>query len=356
MHPKRDERSDAESGMTIYRAEIAEERAAWIEAWKGWSERAPHTHPAYVEVFLNEGEKAVLASGEGVFMPMVVRPLGDGRCDLVTPYGYGGPYRSGKGDEERFWDALDAWARSVGAVTLFARMPLFDAAPFRGETIETQPNVAVDLTGTPEDLWQQYDPKVRRGINRAQRANFELEIDPSGANLDGFLEVYASTMDRRNALDGYRFGREFFEKIVREMPESVCFFHAKVGGRTVSSDMVLYGGDTGYLFLSGTDMAFIADMPNYLLKHVIHEWLAAKGVKRFVMGGGYTPGDGVFYYKSRFSRNGLYPFSLGRRTFDSATARALVEERKRREPQWEPQEGFFPIYRAPATIREEVAA
>jgi hypothetical protein len=120
--------------------------------------------------------------------------------------------------------------------------------------------------------------------------------------------------------------------------------------------MVLYGGDTGYLFLSGTDKDFIADMPNYLLKHVIHEWLAIKGVQRFVMGGGYTPGDGVFYYKSRFSRNGLFPFCIGKRTFDSTASQALVLERMARESDWTPQEGFFPAYRAPRTLPEEVAA
>ncbi len=339
--------------MTIYRAEIAEERAAWVAAWESF--RAPHTHPAYVEVFLGEGEKAVLAAGDGVSMPMVVRPLETG-CDLVTPYGYGGPYRHGSGDEERFWDELDAWAASVGAVSLFARMPLFDAAPFRGETFETMPNVVVDLTGTPEKLWQQYDPKVRRGINRAQRAGFELHIDSEGERLNGFLDVYERTMDRRNALDSYRFGPEFFEKLLREMPNSVCFFHALVDGRVVSSDMVIYGGDTAYLFLSGTDMAVIADMPNYLLKHTIHEWAAARGIKRFVMGGGYTPGDGVFYYKSRFSRNGLVPFCVGRRTFDSAASEALVARRRASELGWEPREGFFPAYRAPGVVREEVAA
>lgn len=340
--------------MTIYRAEIAEERAAWIAAWRRIE--APHAHPAYVEAFLNDGEKAILAAGDGVFMPLVVRPLGDGRCDLATPYGYGGPYRCGAGDEERFWDGLDAWAASVGAVSLFARLPLFDAPPFRGEVFETMPNVVVDLSGTPEDLWQQYDPKVRRGIGRAQRAGFALSIDEEGQNLDGFLDVYEGTMDRRNALDSYRFGRGFFEKLLREMPGSVCFFHASRDGRIVSSDMVLYGGDTAYLFLSGTDMAAIADMPNYLLKHTIHEWAAARGIKRFVMGGGYTKGDGVFYYKSRFSRNGLVPFCVGQRTFDQAAARALVEGRKSEEPGWQPREGFFPAYRAPGAVREEALA
>jgi len=286
-------------------------------------------------------------------MPMVARPLEGGRCDLVTPYGYGGPFQTEAGDAERFWDAFEGWARENGTVSLFARLPLTQAPAFRGETIDLMPNIVVDLARDDEARWMDYDGKVRRNVKKAWSMGISVEEDPRGDRLDDFMRIYALTMDRRGAEDGYRFDAAFYRRLLSEMPEGATFFHALKEGRVVSSEFVLYGPANAYFFLGGTDADAYADRPNDLLKHTIIETLAARGLKRYVLGGGYGTDDGILRYKRAFAPNGIETYRVGRRTFDAQASDVLVEMRRAQEAGWSPRAGFFPAYRAP---REAVAA
>ena len=363
--------------MKIYDAGREEEKAAWLQAWTEWEAREPHAHPAYAQAFLKPGERALCAVGEGVLMPMIVRPLPSspdsegvtedsagsktpgnqalpdptpegshsGACDLVTPYGYGGPFQTSPGDADRLWDDLERWAAERGAISLFARLPLVSPAPFRGETIDLMPNVVVDLA--QPDRWMGYDGKVRRNVKKAQAAGIEIVEDPRGERLDDFMRVYALTMDRRGATDGYRFDEAFYRKLLDEMPDGATFFHAVKDGRVVSSEFVLHGPESAYFFLGGTDTDFYADRPNDLLKHAIMDALAERGLKRYVLGGGYGEDDGILRYKRSFAPKGVVPYRVGRRTFDPSASDVLVQMRRAQEAGWSPREGFFPPYRAP---------
>lgn len=363
--------------MKVYEAARTEGKAAWLQSWQSWDAREPQAHPAYAEAFLKPGERAVCAVGEGILMPMIVRPLGPGLpssspripalegqgrttgngegpglgngglCDLVTPYGYGGPFQTHEGDETRFWDALERWAAENGAVSLFARLPLANPAPFRGETTDLMPNVVVDLTQI--DRWTAYDGKVRRNVKKAHGAGITVQEDPNGERLNDFVRIYALTMDRRNAEDGYRFDEPFFHAML-SIP-GATLFHALRGGQVVSSELVLTGPQSAYFFLGGTDADAYADRPNDLLKHAIMDALAARGLRRYVLGGGYGgEDDGVLRYKRAFAPNGIETYRVGRRTFDPAAADLLVQMRQAQEAGWTPRAGFFPAYRAPASF------
>ncbi len=341
---------------------------AWLATWRRWPRREIMAHPEYARLFARPGDRVVCLAGEdagGVTLfPLILRPLsaepwalpGERRLDAVTPYGYGGPFSWGDGlrDHGSFWAAHAEWCADERLVTTFARLSLFaeDLAPIpRGVEVRA-PNIAIPLAGGEDALWSGYDTRVRRWIRVAEEAGLRVEVDGDGraASVDAFLSVYQHTMHRQAATGWYLFPRAFFERIVDRLAGHFVFFHTLSGGRVVSSDLVLCSAETAYYFLGGTLEEAFALGPNYLLKHTVARWAIRQGMRRYVLGGGVEPGDGVWRYKRGWARHGELPFRVACLEHDAAAAAELTERRAAFEKlsgqAWSPRPGFFPPYRA----------
>jgi len=344
----------------------ADGRAEWTRRWRAWPEQEPMAHPAYASLFARAGDRALcLASGDdaaGVLYPLILRPLAtepwasaaEGSWDAVTPYGYGGPFAWGSPPPaaEPFWEAAEAWLLGAKVVTSFARLSLFpeEMIAFRGEVAELMPNVVRELKLDADALWMDYAHKVRKNVNAARRAGLTFEVDEEGRRLEEFLTIYESTMDRRNAGEGYYFPRTFFETIVRELPRGFLFAHVLDAGRVVSTELVLRSGSHLYSFLGGTLADAFEKRPNDLLKHEVAEWGRREGYGAYVLGGGYGGPDGIFKYKLSFAPGGEVAFRVGRAVHDPPAVAALLEQRRAfeaaRGTPWAPAPTFFPPYRA----------
>ena len=68
------------------------------------------------------------------------------------------------------------------------------------------------------------------------------------------------------------------------------------------------------------------------------------GKRHYVLGGGYSEGDGIFQYKQAFAPDGLVPFYVGERVLDRATYDELV--RRRTSNAASIDSNYFPAYRA----------
>lgn len=354
------------AGFTVLDAADVAERAEWLRRWGAWPGREPMAHPAYVTLFARPGDRAIcLAGGDdeaGVLYPLVLRPLaaepwampGESRWDATTPYGYGGAFAWGQPPPGAgpFWAAAEAWLRAAGVVTSFARLALFpeELLAFQGEVADLMPNVVRSLDLDAEGLWRDYAHKVRKNVNAARRAGLAFELDAEGRRLDEFLGIYESTMDRRNAAEGYYFPRTFFETVIREMPGAYLFAHVLDAGRVVSTELVLRSSRRLYSYLGGTLAEAFDKRPNDLLKHEVAEWGRSQGLSAYVLGGGYGGPDGIFKYKLSFAPAGEVPFRVGRAVHDLDAVRGLVDRRRAfaaaSGAAWSPRQGFFPAYRA----------
>lgn len=342
------------------------ELAEWLARWQAWPGREVFAHPAYVRLFARPEDRVVCAalSGTrgGVLFPFVLRPVAiepwagrnEPTSDLVTPYGYGGAFAWNCTEEESwmFQDRFHDWADANGVVASFARLSLFDQQrlPFDGDVVIDRPNIVRSLNMTPEELWHDYEHKVRKNVNCARRSGLTAEIDPEGRRLDDFLAIYESTMERRSAHSGYYFSRDFFETIIRDLPGQFIFCHVLDRGRVVSTELVLVSAENIYSFLGGTLAAAFAQRPNDLLKHEIIAWGQLAGKRAFVLGGGYNGEDGIYRYKRSFAPNGKRLFCVGRRVHNAADYSRLMASRRHWETSrgnaWMPQPGYFPEYRA----------
>jgi hypothetical protein len=316
----------------------------WLAAWEAWPEREVHAHPEYVALYEDDTARALCALDDGVLYPFLLRdlPFGAEGGDIVTPYGYGGAFRTGVADAEAFWAAFDGWAVEQGVVSELVRFSLFRdrLLPYPGTREERLVNVVRDLGPGEDELWMDYEHKVRKNVKKARRSGLRGEIDEAGARLEEFLRLYEHTLERRLAPDRYRFPREFFERIRDRLPGRFAYAHVLDGDRVVSSELALLSETSAYSFLGGTDEEFFALRPNDLLKVELIRWAKAAGKRRFVLGGGFEADDGIFRYKRSFAPDGLVPFEIGTRilrpdAYDELTKHAGGP----REP------GFFPAYR-----------
>ena len=338
--------------MEIWDARDPADRERWERLHAGWERREVFAHPAYVSLFAADSDRALAAfaetAGGWILYPFLLRPIeGENRSDIATPYGYGGPFRNGEiasGGSEAFWNGFDEWARDAGVVSEFVRLSLFtdQLAPYPGERVPGGDNVVRDLAPTPDELWRDYEHKVRKNVKRARERGVEIVRDERGERLDDFLRIYRATMDRRGARDAYYFDAALFEGIRDMLGGQFAFFHALWEGRIVSTELALVSADNVYSFLGGTESDSFDMRPNDLLKHELILWARATGRERFVLGGGYERDDGIFRYKRSFAPGGVVGFETGRRILDAAAYERLVAVR---EPASLTQ--YFPAYRAP---------
>jgi hypothetical protein len=330
----------------------------WLEHWQAWPAREVYAHPGYLKLYEDDRSRALCAAWTGaagtVLYPFLLRDLTvepfcppelERATDLTSPYGYGGPFFWGDDPEAaaaEFWPRFADWARSEAVVSEFVRLALLpdELLPYPGERVQRLVNVVRDLDREPDELWMDYEHKVRKNVKKARRSEIRIELDETGARLDDFLRLYRHTMDRREADERYDFPAEYFERIHRELPGQFVYAHALSGDRVVSSELVLVSAETIYSFLGGTDRNAFELRPNDLLKHELILWAKEAGKRRFVLGGGYSEDDGIYRYKRSFAPHGLTPFFVGQRVLEPELYRWLTERRDDGVT-----EDYFPAYR-----------
>lgn len=363
-HPGLGERTQV--ATRFWDASETDDRLAWLAMWRRWPGREVMAHPDYVRLFARPGDRvmaAAVATGEGgVLYPFILRSLAGeewgageaGLCDLTSAYGYGGPFAWNveAAEAKSFLSDFESWIRRRGVVTSFARLSLFEdeRLPFPGDQVDRGTNIVRSLELGPEELWGDYEAKVRKNVQKARRDGVEIRYDERGDRLDEFMAIYKSTMDRRNARPDYYHSRSFYETLLSRFPGQAVLVHAIQHGNVVSSEMLLVSARTAYSFLGGTLAEAFGSRPNDLLKHDCFLRCREWGLKRFVLGGGYVEGDSVLRYKKAFAPDGELRFRVGQAVYDAAAAAALADRRRAWERshgrEWTPVPGYFPPYRS----------
>lgn len=333
--------------------------------WDEYVKKAPNYDVFYLSGYL----KAFQLSGEG--KPMLViysnkdeyainvvfkRDIADDPCfctqvpkekyyDLISPYGYGG-FLGKVSDWNNLAKEWQEFCCDKGFVSEFVRFHLFSGyEKYYAGIVETHThNVVRNLEMPLEDMWMDFKAKVRKNVKKANSFNLEVIRDDSGEYLDDFLRIYYGTMDRNDAADNFYFTKDFFEKIL-EMKENVTIFHVVFMDKIISTEMVIYGSENVYSYLGGTDREYFDLRPNDLLKYEIIKWAKEKGLKNFVLGGGYGADDGIFQYKTCLAPNGIVDFHIGKKVLNRDAYIELCKLRNLEFDNENLENGFFPMYR-----------
>lgn len=348
--------------------ERTEDLAEWVRLWEASAAQLPFAHPAVAGLLADPGGRllALTAASDtaAVLYPLVLREAGEGRRDVTSPYGYGGPLVHGEdpdGSLERgFWEFFDAWAHTERVVTEFVRLSLFpDVLDHPGRLRPRTVNYVRELPADESEVAAGCEPKVRQNARRALRAGVTARIVEDDSLLADFERIYLGTMVRLDSAAWYRFDHEFFTALHAGFGGRIAYAVGELDGVPVSMDLLLLGRDTAYYFLGGTDFEAAGARPNDLVKLTAMEWLAAKGYRRYVLGGGVRSGDGLERYKRGFAPQGTVRFSTAERVLDPSGFEALVEVRRAQAGDVEGGDDvgeFFPAYRAPLPEAEVPAS
>lgn len=243
--------------------------------------------------------------------------------DFETAYGYGGPI-SNCSDSQFIHNALDAFYKELqtdnylaGFVRFHPLLNNYEGFESIGQLIHDRKTVAIDLSGTDDDVWMnEIHTKNRNVIKKGAKEGLTFEADYSYESLGEFIQLYNSTMDKLHADEFYYFGDEYFDKFPKLFPNS---FIGKVicKGQIIAAAIFFFDGYYGHYHLAGSDINYLKLSPNnFLLWNAALE-LKKQGVKLLHLGGGTDSDESnsLFQFKRKFSKS-VHEFNIGKVIFD----------------------------------------
>lgn len=340
-----------------------------VQVLDRWTEQLGWFEPSRKDVYYTEEYASLYAGGDvnarcflrtdgdaAYLMPYLEHPnplLGDGRFDVSTPYGYGGPVSTS--DDPDF---LEASSRAMfdtlsetGAVAGFLRchpvLRSHERLDERWNVSFDRETVGVDLTMSADDLWNHcLNTKGRNRVRKGEHGGLHFEMDEGFEDIDDFMHVYYEAMRLVGASPFYYFSRRYFEEIQERFGRQAFVGKAKLGDVTTSAMLFICDGTYCHAHLSGSLGEYRSLGPNnFMLYHsILHA--KGRGCRVFHLGGGASnrPDDTLLRFKGCFSRD-RYEFHIGRAVFDETAYRRAQSQFAEHDP-----EGFsaatdrFPSY------------
>ncbi len=281
------------------------------------------------------------APGGDVVFPCLLR---SDPCDVVTPYGYGGPLGAGPSPPlDAFAAAYEAWCAHRGVITsFFVYHPLFAnqprVAPPGFHTVALAGTVAWPLP--QPDLMASMHAHHRRMVRRAQARGLVTRVATPATDLRAFIGLYESTMRRAGASPFYLFPQAYWDALLRDVP-LVLVEVVDPDGKVVAA--VLGAGRPPWLHyhLGGAGEAGRGAGASHLALYALACSGRERGFETLHLGGGVGGrSDSLLQFKQRFAPGELRPSVTARALHDPATyARLTGSDRT-------DFDGFFPAYRA----------
>ena len=273
--------------------------------------------------------------------------------DIVSPYGYGGPFYEPRSPQlaKEFARAFHAYCLKNGIVAEFIRFfhpvlanhKLFipaDALVPRGSM------VVWELDKPEETLKEELSPKVKRNLKTAERAGVTILFDENLERLQDFIRLYEDTMKRRVAEQRYLFNQDYFAFLKTALKPFAFLAFAEKDERIIASSLFLASGPFLAYHLSGSDFEFRSSCANELLLFKAALWGKARGFRFLNLGGGVGGAqDSLFRFKASFAST-TRPAFQGKVVHDAEAYVAIVRAWKEASGKTEAETSFFPVYRA----------
>lgn len=285
---------------------------------------------------------ALRASRGAVLFPALVR---EDPTDVVSPYGYGGPFAVGEDPPvAAFAAAYEDWCAARGVVTSFVtyhplqrNAELAPATGFRATPLAGTVAWPLSSEADPNDELHRHH---RRLVRRAEAAGLEASVTTAPRDLDDFVAVYESTMRRAGASAFYLFGPGYWRALLAGVP--LVRVDVRAGEELAAS--VLGMGEPPWLHyhLGGSTDDGRRAGGSHLALLTLARWGAANGYTVLHLGGGVGGReDSLLEFKLRFAPQGRIPAAIGKAVHDRAAYARLTGSP---DVDWD---GFFPAYRAP---------
>lgn len=342
-----------------------QDREQWLRELENVKELSPDLHyrPEYCGLFRDQGEARLFIYREGtasVIYPFLLRKINlipglagqleQDLYDITSPYGYGGPLATPAAVEkvwDNFYRCFAIYCAGNDIITEFIRFhPLLGKHCLLKNHLAVErvaSVVCVDLKGSEEEIWRGYERNNRKNIKKAYREGLEVILEEAPAHFTEFISIYHLTLLRNRAGEFYYFNDKFYDSIHKELKGNFLYAHTVKGGRIISTELLLFNETYIHSFLGGTLEQYYEVRPNNILKHEVIKWAKNRGIRYFILGGGYREGDGIFRYKRSFASGGVLDFYIGKKVHNHEAVSMLENMMAVKESR--ESASYFPGYR-----------
>lgn len=272
--------------------------------------------------------------------------------DAVTPYGYGGWLTDGNISKENiqlFWDEYKQFLSIHNIIAAFTRWCpwLQNQEEFNdlSTVIKLGNTISID-TSSEQIIIENIKSKDRTTIRKAIKNGVQIEYSDDPHLLTIFREIYNKTMDKDNAIPYYYFEPEFYDSIAKDLKGKWKLFYALHEGNIIAMSIILFCNGKIHYHLSGSLFEYRnLNATNLILYHVAL-YGAQNDYHLFHLGGGVGSGeDSLYKFKKSFNKNGDKQFCISKDCFDEEKYNYLVNLRKAKDPTFNENGTFFPLYR-----------
>uniref|UniRef100_A0A7S0T187 BioF2-like acetyltransferase domain-containing protein n=1 Tax=Mantoniella antarctica TaxID=81844 RepID=A0A7S0T187_9CHLO len=282
--------------------------------------------------------------------------------DLISPYGYGGPWAQGDISEDKWLEFRTLFvvaARNKNYISEFIRFsPLLQNMQrlFISATEESvitwfhQQTFSVDLKAS--SYLTHAGKRHKYAVNVARRQGFVFNVERGRGirtcSLLAFKELYRGTMDRLDAASYYHFTDEYYTTLIDLLQDRVTLCTIESKQTVVAAGFFLEHSDFVHYHLSAANDEGRQYGATDLMLHEIARCAKERDFEILHLGGGVKHGDGLFNFKKSVGRVKL-DWSLGKSIFDLTKYKQLVQAKAAKlkvDVQDLKDTGHFPEYRA----------
>lgn len=268
--------------------------------------------------------------------------------DIITPYGFNGPYAIGCEQENiktlaaKFDTAFVAHCKENNIIAEYVRFsPWLHNCDVFGHLYalhENNQTVAINLD-VPCIMMDELRSKRRNQVRLAQKFGVEVRFDFQGDTVSGFYSLYQNTIRKNSIGKYYDFSRSFLERHFAELAGHVFLANALVDNGLVSSCLVISQGEHLHYHLSANDYGMTKYQGNSLLLYELARWGKEHGYRYLHLGGVGVANKSLMDFKYSFTHNDGFLFPVGTRLHNKAAYDALIQLRGGANP------AYFPEYR-----------
>ncbi|MEM0519045.1 GNAT family N-acetyltransferase [Aequorivita flava] len=316
-----------------------------------------HHTSCFHMIELQEKQKAILFTISGhealICLPLIIRPIeGSSLYDATSVYGYSGPIITMDVDDlseeyiTYFQKKFKQFCNEQNIISVFSRLhPLINQSELFnefGELVDLNKTVSIDLTIPVDEQRRAFRKSLKSELNQLRRFGYTVEETIDKHEIDSFINIYHSTMDKLGASDNYYFGKEYFHSFLSNHDFKTKLLVAKFDGEIVAGAIFTIVGNILQYHLAGTNQEFAHKAPMKLILDEARLLGTSLGLKHLHLGGGVggEDTDSLFRFKAAFSKN-FYQFSVWKMIVDKEKYNELVEKKGLTNS----DSNFFPLYR-----------
>lgn len=272
--------------------------------------------------------------------------------DIITPYGYGGPYIEEcynkdlllKDYEKQFYK----YCIQNNIVAEFVRFhPIcknyYDFKDIYNATFNRY-TLGTDLKKYNDPIQSELSKHTRKIIKSIINSGvtFKMIENPTIKDIKEFQRIYYLNMKRKGANEYYFFDDEYFENILKFYSGKFVIAESIYEEKVIAVGLYFITNNTIHAHLSGTDTKYLYLSPAYILKYGTVLWGKKKGYDLIHYGGGTSSSldDPLYMFKLKFSKNTKLEFWIGKKIWNEYIYDDLCINTNVNK-----DEDYFPAYR-----------